>query len=62
MEHRGFDIKVVQTISGGRWKWSVELAAQRRQGEARTRQLAIFAAKKAIDVALAPKKVRLQPR
>jgi hypothetical protein len=64
MEHRGFDIKVVQTISGGKWKWLVQLPAQRRHGEERTRDLALFAARKAIDRALAPqppKKVRLQP-
>jgi hypothetical protein len=54
MEHRGFGIKVVQGINGGKWKWTVELPAQRRRGEARTRDLALFAARKAIDVALAP--------
>jgi hypothetical protein len=65
MQHRGFDIKAVQGINGGKWKWTVQLTAQRRQGEARNRDLAIFAAKKAIDGALdpkPPKKVRMQPR
>jgi hypothetical protein len=65
MEHRGFEIRAVQGINGSKWKWSVKLPVQRREGEARTRELAIFAAKKAIDGALEPKppkKVRLQPR
>ena len=66
MQQRGFDIKAVEGITGGRWKWTVQLTAQRRrQGETRSRALAIFAAKKAIDGALdpkPPKKVRLRPR
>jgi hypothetical protein len=64
MEYRGFEINVVQGINGGRWKWSVKLPTQRREGEARNRQLAIFAANKAVDRSLEPKppKVKLSPR
>ena len=65
MQYRGFDIKAVQGINGGKWKWTVQLPPGRREGEARTRDLAMFAAKKAIDGALdpkPPKKVRLLPR
>ena len=54
-----------QGIGGRKWKWSVELPVQRREGEARTRNLAIFAAKNAIDGALEPKppkKLKLQQR
>ncbi|WP_213256472.1 hypothetical protein [Bradyrhizobium sp. sBnM-33] len=61
MEYRGFEIKLVQGIDK-KWKWSVRLQERRRQGEARVRDDAITAAKTAIDRALEPKKVRLQPR
>ncbi|XIA61994.1 hypothetical protein ACFIOY_20055 [Bradyrhizobium sp. TZ2] len=59
MQYRGFEIKVVQGIDK-RWKWSVRLQEARRDGEARVRDDA--AAQTAIDRALEPKKVRLQPR
>jgi hypothetical protein len=61
MEYRGFEIKVAQGIDR-KWKWSVRLQEGRRHGEARVRDDAITAAKAAIDRALEPKKVRLQPR
>lgn len=61
LEHGVSRLKVVQGIDR-KWKWSVRLQEGRRHGEARVRDNAITAAKTAIDRALEPKKVRLQPR
>jgi len=60
MDYRGFEFRVVQGIDR-KWKWSVDLASGRRQGESLVRDVAIRAAKAAIDRALEPKKERLDP-
>jgi hypothetical protein len=62
MEYRGVEYQVVQGINGGKWKWWVQLSGRRNHGEARRRDDALGAAKKAIDRSLEPKKVRLRPR
>ncbi len=59
MEYRDIEFRVVQGIDR-KWKWSVDLASGRRQGEALVRDVAIRAAKAAIDPALeAQEKERL---
>jgi hypothetical protein len=50
MEYRGFQYNVVQGMGRHMWKWST--------GQAHTRTAAVTAAEKAIDRALAIKKVQ----
>jgi hypothetical protein len=61
MEYRGTEYTVVQGIEGGVWKWSASVAGVVLIGQAETRSGAVAAAEKAIDRALAPKKLRLDP-
>jgi hypothetical protein len=60
MEYRGKQYSVMLTI-GGKWTWSAEIDGQYRSGMAVNRPAGIKAAERAIDKALAPKKVRLVP-
>jgi len=56
MKYRGIEYTVVQGIGRYMWKWSVSL------GEAAIKFEAVAEAERAIDRALAPKKLRLVPR
>jgi len=62
MKHRGVEYTVVQGIGRHIWKWSVAFDADRSEaGRAATKAEAVADAERAIDRALAPKKVRLVP-
>jgi hypothetical protein len=61
MEHRGTKYTVVQGIERGVWKWSASVADVVLIGQEETRAAAVAAAEKAIDRAVAPKKIRLGP-
>ena len=61
MEYRGIEYSVVQGIGRGVWKWSASVANVVISGQSHSKSEALVAAEKAIDRALAPKKVRLVP-
>jgi hypothetical protein len=61
MEHRDIEYAVVQGIKRGAWKWSASVEGVVIMGNEQTRSAAMAAAEKAIDRALAQKKVRLVP-
>ena len=55
-------LRIDGTLANGVTLVSVEMAAGRKQGEARRRDVAVAAAKKAVDLSFNPKKVRPVPR
>jgi hypothetical protein len=60
MEYRGKQYSVVQGLDS-MWKWSVpSLVGQTKSGKTPNHAAGVKAAQRAIDKALAPKKVRLQ--
>jgi len=61
MRYRDIEYAVVQGIERGVWKWSASVAGAVIMGQAATKSEAVAAAEKAIDRALAAKKVRLVP-
>ena len=62
MKHRGVDYTVVQGIGQHVWKWSLSLdASPLKTGQAATKAQALSEAERAIDRALASKKLRLVP-
>jgi hypothetical protein len=61
MEYRDIEYAVVQGIGRRVWKWSASVAGVVIMGNEQTRSAAVAAAEKAIDRALAQKKVRLVP-
>jgi hypothetical protein len=61
MEHRGVEYRIIQGIKRGFWKWSVETATGRKSGTSDSREAAMAAAKRAIDIALDPKKPKHDP-
>ena len=61
MRYRNIEYTVVQGIERGVWKWSASVAGAVIMGQAATKSEAVAAAEKAIDRALAAKKVRLVP-
>ena len=61
MEYHGTTYNVVQSIERRVWKWSVAVEGMVLTGQERTQAAAVAAAEKAIDRALAPKKMRLRP-
>jgi hypothetical protein len=61
MEYRGAEYTVVQGIKPGVWKWSASVADVLVMGQAQTKSEAVARVEKAIDRALALKKVRLVP-
>jgi hypothetical protein len=61
MRYRDIEYTVVQGIERGVWKWSASVAGAVIMGQAATKSEAVAAAEKAIDRALAAKKVRLVP-
>jgi hypothetical protein len=61
MEYRNIEYAVVQGIERGVWKWSASVAGVVVTGQAHSKSAAVAEAEKAIDRALALKKVRLVP-
>ena len=61
MEYRGIEYSVVQGIRRNLWKWSASVAHVVITGQAHSKLAAVVEAEKAIDRALAPKKVRVVP-
>jgi hypothetical protein len=62
MRHRDIEYSLVQGLGRHLWKWSASVADVVITGQAATKSEAAAEAEKAIDRALAPKKVRLVPR
>jgi hypothetical protein len=62
MKYREVEFSVVQGIGRHLWRWSVSLDANHSAtGQAATKSEAVAEAERAIDRALAPKKLRLVP-
>ncbi len=61
MEYRNIEYTVVQGIERQVWKWSASVADVVITGQAHSKSAAVVEAQKAIDRALALKKVRLVP-
>ena len=67
MKYRDTEYTVVQGIGRQLWKWSVSFdsnhsaTGQAATGQAATKREAVAEAERAIDRALAPKKLRLVP-
>jgi hypothetical protein len=61
MEYRDIEYSVVQGVERGVWKWSASVAGVVIIGREPTKSAAVVAAEKAIDRALAPKRVRIVP-
>ncbi len=61
MKYRDIEYTVLQGIERGVWKWTASVAGVVIMGEAAIKSKAVAAAEKAIDRALAAKKVRLVP-
>ena len=59
MKYRDIDYTVVQGIGRQLWKWSVSFDANPARGQAATKSEAVAEAERAIDRALARKKLRL---
>jgi hypothetical protein len=63
MEYRGKRYTIVQGIDRNSWKWKVQLDERTvRFGESPTSEAAKHSAVWAVDKALAPKMVKLQPQ
>ena len=61
MKYRDIEYTVLQGIEPGVWKWSASVDGVVIMGQAAIKSEAVTAAEKAIDRALAAKKVRLIP-
>jgi hypothetical protein len=61
MEYPGIEYSVVQGIRRNLWKWSASVVNAVITGQSHSKSEAVVEAEKAIDRALAPKKVRLVP-
>ena len=61
MKYRDVEYTVVQGIERGLWKWSASVAGVVIAGQAAIKSEAVREAERAIDRALAPKKVRIVP-
>jgi hypothetical protein len=61
MHYRGIEYAVVEGIGHHMWRWSVFVGGAVKTGQAHHKQAAMVAAEKAIDRALAVKRVRLVP-
>ncbi len=62
MKYRGIEYTVVQGLGRQLWKWSLSVADVVIRGQAATKSEAVAEAERAIDRALAPKKLRLVRR
>ena len=61
MRYRDIEFTVVQGVGGHLWKWSASVADVVITGQAYSKVAAVVEAEKAIDRALAQKKVGLVP-
>jgi len=61
MKYREVEYSVVQGIERQVWKWAVSFDANTATGQAATKAEAVAEAERAIDRALAQKRVRLVP-
>ncbi len=61
MRYRDIEYSLVQGLGRHLWKWSASVADVVISGQAITKSEAIKEAERAIDRALAPKKLRLVP-
>jgi hypothetical protein len=61
MKYRDIEYTVLQGIERGVWKWSASVGGVVITGQAAIKSKAVAAAEKAIDRALAAKRVRLVP-
>jgi hypothetical protein len=61
MKYRDIEYAVVQGVGRHLWKWSASVADEVITGQAYSKLAAVVEAEKAIDRALALKKVRLVP-
>ena len=61
MKYRDIEYTVVQGIGRQSWKWRFALEAKALTGQAATKAAAVAEAERAIDRALAPKKLKLVP-
>jgi hypothetical protein len=61
MRYRDIEYTVVQGIGRHLWKWSVSLDPKPAKGQAATKSEAAAEAERAIDRALAPKRLKLVP-
>jgi hypothetical protein len=59
MKYRNIEYTVLQGIERGVWKWTASVAGVVIMGQATIKSKAVAAAEKAIDRALAARKVRL---
>jgi hypothetical protein len=61
MRYRDIEYSLVQGLGRHLWKWSASVAGVVITGQAATKSEAVTEAERAIDRALAPKKLRLVP-
>jgi hypothetical protein len=61
MEYRGIEYAIVEGIGGHMWRWSAFVGGAVMTGQAHSKQAAMVSAEKAIDRALAVKRIRLVP-
>ena len=61
MRYRGIEYAIVEGIGTHMWKWSAFVGGAVVTGQAHSKQAAMASAEKAIDRALALKKIRLVP-
>jgi hypothetical protein len=59
MNYRGVEYTVVQGIGRQIWKWGLAVEGKVLTGQAATKAEAVIEAERAIDRALAPKKLKL---
>jgi len=61
MKYRGIEYGIVEGTGEHMWRWSTLIGGAVKTGQAHSKQAAMAAAEKAIDRALAIKRVRLVP-
>ena len=61
MKYRDVDYTIAQGVGMRLWKWAVTISGLTLRGQAASKSQAIAEAERAIDRALAPKKLRLVP-
>ena len=59
LKHRGLEYTVVQGLGRQLWKWGLVFEGTAITGQAATKAEAVAEAERAIDRALAPKKLKL---
>jgi hypothetical protein len=59
LKHRGVEYTIVQGLGRQLWKWTVAIGDVTLRGQAAIKSEAIADAERAIDRALAPKKLKL---